>query len=979
MNLMNKFRTQILDKLRARPADVVPAPGRPPLARFLYRFSIPILVLWLGAAGLLNLAVPQLETVIKQHARSFLPDDAASVQAISKMGDYFGGAGTNNFVYLLLEGESPLGAEAHQYYSSILDRINQDKKHVNSSMDLWSDPQFAPANESADGKAAYVLINLKGNMGTALAMESTAQIRELIAQYPPPKGITAHLTGPSAVVNDELVSINDSILILLVACAGLVGVILLVVYRSPITIALPLLVAGAGLGVGRPIVAFLGQHQVIGVSIFASALLAVIVLGAGIDYGIFLLGRYQEARRAGEDPVTAYYTALAGVQHIIIASGLTVAGATACMVFTRLAIFSTSGLPCTVAVVVTLGAALTLAPAALAAGSRFGFFEPREEKSQRRWRRIATYVVRWPGPVLAGSMAVLAIAFLAVPGFQPSYNERQAQPSDSPANVGFAASDRHLPPNIMSPSVFIVESDHDMRNSGDLIALAKMSSAILNIPGISNVQGITRPLAAPLELGTLPAQAGYVGGRLTQMTNLLKQRIEDLTALSGRVGQLSLTVRGLEQAVRTGTTGATQIHSGAAELRTSLAAVVQKVDSLRGTAKPAEDFIGGIPNCRDNDYCQAALTGFSLFDDLHRFDGLVGNLVNGTGTLAETLPALGAQLPGLKDFINQVNAVIAPLQSTLQVLLPQVSEITQFTDDLSKSFTDGDPNNSFFIPTQAFQNPLFKSAMPYFFSGDGKVTRMVVTPEREGFSQEAMELSSKIIPTALQAIKGTSLAGSTVSIGGPGGTLLNIEAFTREDFITSAVAAFAFVFCVILILLRSLVAAIAVIGTVALSYVSALGVTVFVWQELIGIPLHWSVAPLSFVFLVAVGADYNMLLVARFREELHAGIKTGIIRSMANTGGVVTTAGLVFGFTMFAMIVAPARNIAQLGTAVGLGLLMDTLIVRSFVVPAIATLLGRWFWWPAVVHDRAASRDTVARAVTSADVTGPVRLVGASR
>lgn len=90
------------------------------------------------------------------------------------------------------------------------------------------------------------------------------------------------------------------------------------------------------------------------------------------------------------------------------------------------------------------------------------------------------------------------------------------------------------------------------------------------------------------------------------------------------------------------------------------------------------------------------------------------------------------------------------------MLLPQVSEITQFTDDLSKSFTDGDPNNSFFIPTQAFQNPLFKSAMPYFFSGDGKVTRMVVTPEREGFSQEAMELSSKIIPTALQAIKGTS-------------------------------------------------------------------------------------------------------------------------------------------------------------------------------------------------------------------------------
>jgi len=130
---------------------------------------------------------------------------------------------------------------------------------------------------------------------------------------------------------------------------------------------------------------------------------------------------------------------------------------------------------------------------------------------------------------------------------------------------------------------------------------------------------------------------------------------------------------------------------------------------------------------------------------------------------------------------------------------------------------------------------------------------------------------------------------------------------------------------------------------------------------------------------VAVGSDYNMLLVARFREEIHAGIKTGVIRSMANTGGVVTTAGLVFGFTMFAMIVAPARNIAQLGTAVGLGLLMDTLIVRSFLVPAIATLLGRWFWWPVVVHDRAASRDAVPNSVAPVGAPEHGHLVGAPR
>lgn len=948
------------------------APERPLTARLLYTFALPVIVLWLALAGLLNLAVPQLETVIKGHARSFLPDDAASVQAIVKMGDYFGGAGTNNFVYLLLEGDEPLGEEAHQYYSAVLDRIDQDKKHVNASMDLWSDPQFAAANESADGKVAYVLLNLAGNMGTALAMESTQAVRDVIAEYPPPDGLTAHLTGPSAVVNDELVSINDSILLLLISCGVLVGAILLWVYRSPITVAMPLLVAGAGLGVGRPIVALLGEHQVIGVSIFASALLAVIVLGAGIDYGIFLLGRYQEARRAGEDPADAYYTALAGVQHIIIASGLTVAGATACMTFTRLAIFSTSGLPCTIAVVVTLAAALTLGPATLAVGSRLGFFEPREQRSLRRWRRIATHVVRWPGPVLVASLAVLAPALLVLPSFQPSYNERIAQPSDSPANLGYAAADRHLPPNIMSPSVFLVESDHDMRNSTDMIALSKLTNAILSIPGVNNVQGITRPLGAPLKQATLTSQAGYIGQRLTQLTDLLTQRADDLSALFGRVGQLRLAIRGLQQALATGSRGLGQIHDGATELRSALTGVVEKLDSISDLAQPAIAFVDTIPNCHDNEYCKAALTGFSLFDDLHRFDGLIAEVVDGTASVDQTMPALSGQLATLAGFVDQVNAVATPLQSTLAVLIPQVSEITQFTDELSQSFAGGDPSASFFLPSQAFDNPLFKNAMTYFFSPDGKVTRMIVTPDMEGFSSEAMALSAKIIPTSLQAVKQTSLAGSTVSIGGPGGTLLNIEAFTREDFTTSVVAAFAFVFCVILILLRSLVAALAVVGTVALSYLSALGLAVFVWQDIIGNPLHWSVAPISFVFLVAVGADYNMLLVARFKEEIGAGIKTGIIRSMVNTGGVVTTAGLVFGFTMLAMLAGYAHNIAQIGTTVGLGLLLDTLLVRSFVIPAIATLAGRWFWWPIIVHDKP-SRGSAQSADAPGGFRGPIR------
>ncbi len=112
---------------------------------------------------------------------------------------------------------------------------------------------------------------------------------------------------------------------------------------------------------------------------------------------------------------------------------------------------------------------------------------------------------------------------------------------------------------------------------------------------------------------------------------------------------------------------------------------------------------------------------------------------------------------------------------------------------------------------------------------------------------------------------------------------------------------------------------------------------------------------MSVIVLLAVGSDYNLLLVSRMKEEIGAGINTGIIRAMGGTGKVVTNAGLVFAFTMASMAVSDLRTIAQMGTTIGLGLLFDTLVVRAFMTPSIAALLGRWFWWPQRVRPRPAS------------------------
>jgi|SRR5258708_181909 RND superfamily putative drug exporter len=157
----------------------------------------------------------------------------------------------------------------------------------------------------------------------------------------------------------------------------------------------------------------------------------------------------------------------------------------------------------------------------------------------------------------------------------------------------------------------------------------------------------------------------------------------------------------------------------------------------------------------------------------------------------------------------------------------------------------------------------------------------------------------------------------------------------------AGIAALSLILLIMMFITRSLVAALVIVGTVALSLGASFGLSVLLWQDILGIQLYWVVLALAIILLLAVGSDYNLLLISRFKEEIGAGLNTGIIRAMAGTGGVVTAAGLVFAFTMSSFVFSDLRVLGQIGTTIGLGLLFDTLIVRSFMTPSIATLLGR--------------------------------------
>jgi len=197
-------------------------------------------------------------------------------------------------------------------------------------------------------------------------------------------------------------------------------VMLLLVYRSIITVVLLLLTVGMELTAARGVVALLGHSGAIGLSTFAVSLLTSLAIAAGTDYGIFIIGRYQEARQAGEDRETAFYTMYRGVAHVILGSGLTIAGATFCLSFARMPYFYTLGIPCAVGMLAAVAVAMTLAPAVLTVGSRFGLFDPKRLLKVRGWRRVGTMVVRWPLPILAAPWPSPWLACSRCPDTRPT-------------------------------------------------------------------------------------------------------------------------------------------------------------------------------------------------------------------------------------------------------------------------------------------------------------------------------------------------------------------------------------------------------------------------------------------------------------------------------------------------------------------------------------------------------------------------------
>jgi len=450
--------------------------------------------------------------------------------------------------------------------------------------------------------------------------------------------------------------------------------------------------------------------------------------------------------------------------------------------------------------------------------------------------------------------------------------------------------------------------------------------------------------------------------------------------------------------------GLQALHAGAGDARGGSAALragaAQLADSLEQGADQVEVAVDGLGmaydalatkslTCNVDPACRAARDGIKQIYEAQRDQLLPGmrqaaaaarQIANGSASLNGGLARLEAGLARARGGASQMNDAHETLVSEVDELEEGVQKLNDGTDELTEGteqFADGtkeaedsieeledgldeasdyllelgdnagDPSiGGFYLPEDAFEDDDLVSAVDLFLSDDSSTARLFVLDKVDAQERPAAIRIAEVEKATERALAGTALAGADIYITGAAPFNVNLHDLSQADFWLVATVALIAVLIILIVMLRSLVAPLFLVGSVVLSYAASMGLGVLVWQDFLGHKLDWTVPSIAFVMLVAVGADYNLLLMKRIQEEAPDGSRAGIGRALALTGGVITAAGIIFAASMFAMMTAEAVGLAQTGFVIGMGLLIDTFIVRTFIVPSVGILLGRAMWWP---------------------------------
>ena len=840
------------------------------IGKFAVKFRWLVLLVWIVAAAAIPSALPSLASVTQGNNTDFLPASAPSQHAATLAAPLGLSLKTTPVPVVAAVATGTFSAADQDWLSTLQADLGKVAT-VTSVRNLGDSAVPGPHGVSGQASQLQVLSDVSTSDQTALTT-LVDNLRSTIVTASPPAGMDVHLAGQVAIAVDQQKQSGNTGSEVQGAAFFFIIILLLIIFRSLLAPLVTVVPALLSVTIAGPIIGELGNHG-LKVSSLSQLLLIVLVLGAGTDYGLFLVFRVRENIQRGEMPRDAVVNALTKVGESITFSAFTVIAALLSLLFATFQIYSNLGIPLAIGIGVMLLAGLTLLPALLAILGRWAFWP-----SRTFWIAPKTppgpiegFIVRFVLKPLRWVLNLLTFGGLLKLWRRWGDRVRTSTRPQRAGRFSWGTVAAHV---VKRPAASLLVG---------VIVFGALAAAVTAYSSAGFGGQITAPAGTDSAAGT-DLLNKYFPTTAANPTNLVYK----------------LSSPAWDPAT------ATQIEAATAQL----------------TKEPVFSGVNGPLN-------PVGATGFTPaeYSDLHA--------LLGSGTLAPTPPPEPAA------------AASAGITGT------QWSEAYQ----------------------------LYR-ATQQFVSADGK-TIQFETSLSAGDPSTTAAMNATPAARDAAAAAATTLHATDYGVTGEAPALYDISAISNSDLAHVIPIAIIVIGVLLALVMRSLVAPTYLIASVAISYFAALGLAVIVFIKLSGSGGITFILPfLLFIFLLALGEDYNILVMTRIREEAHRmPLRDAVAKAVGVTGTTVTSAGLVLAgtFAVFALVggrSSGGSQIVDVGVGLAVGVVMDTFVVRTVLVPCTVVLLGRWNWWPSKLNvDQPDLPDTVA---ASADALGLASANGSS-
>ncbi len=953
------------------------------LGRLILRFRWLVVAVWLAAALAAAFLAPSLASVGSADETSFLPADAQSLQARELTQKAFPSDAAASTATLVLERGGGLTSADQTYLRDLGTWLTSPSAPaavhdvVTGFVSVVQQPELASMFRSPDGAVELATVQFNTVSFQEKTNAAVDAIRAHVAATVP-AGLRVSVTGQAGIGRDYMQALLDGTDRTTVVTIVLVVLILLLIYRAPLAALVPLLTIGAAYLVGRGVLGELGSAGW-KLSSIMDSFVVVLVFGVGTDYTIFLISRFRE--ELGRADVEAAIPLTVGrIGAVITASAATVIVGLGSMVVGRFGLIQSTGPGLALVIFITLLAGLTLTPALLSIFGHHLFWplhEHRRAGNDERgfWAALARRITGHPAAAALAVLAVMLVPLAGLPAMRSNFDVLAELPTTSDARQGYEDLAQHLGKGQLLPVNVLVNVPGG--NLSTPTALARLRATTDLLARTAGVQAV-RSVVEPTGDGTVPATvrpSGELADLATQLTpsgdpaaaraallkpdattgldsavsylDALGAAFPDeavsaaFTAARGDLAALSQAIRQLQASARVNLqlralSGAlTSAAAAPAADPAAAAAQLRIVAGYLGELATSFPDVTGQPSFAD---ARAVLVELQASPSA----GLIGRL-------STDLEALAVVFDSRPDALLLPTSLPATSAST--ALSARISQLSTAVPTELKSLAGpfAALPDDYFLPTSlsGSAGSSAKALLDAYVSPTGSVSRLYVTVKGDPYSTAAFDTVHRIRDAAAT---GRAAYGNTASIlvGGPTAEFTDIQTTISEDFQRVAVITIGGILVVLVLLLRAIVAPIYLVLTVLLSYLATLGLSTLIFQRWLGQPgLNYFIPIIVFVLLVALGSDYNIFLMARVREESAAhGLRDGIRRASARTGTVITSAGIILAGTFGALGTAPLQMLVQVGVTVGLGVLIDTFLVRSILVPALTARIGEVAWWP---------------------------------